>query len=66
MRSPTRTAAAAMNGPFDWDAYNAEFDARMAGLAAALNAYNAAEAAISRASIECARDLQALLAGALK
>jgi hypothetical protein len=61
MRSPARTTAAALNVPFDWDAYNAEFDARMAGLAAALNAYNAAEAAISRASIECARDLQAIL-----
>lgn len=63
----TRTEAACLSAAaFDWDAYNAEFDARMAALAASLNAYNEAEAAISRANIDCARDLQVMLGEAFK
>ena len=64
----TRTEAAALAAAtrFDWDAYSAQFDAGMVNLAASLDRYNQAEAAISAASIECARDLKTLIGEAFK
>jgi len=47
--------------PFDWTAWNAQFDAGMVGLKASLDRWNATEAAIEQAGRDLVSDLSAMI-----
>lgn len=66
MASATRTTAACMADaaqPFDWDAHNAAMDAGMVKLRETFAAYDKAEADLSAAHIDLARDMAAIIEG---
>lgn len=50
-----------MEQPFDWAAWNAQFDAGQLALAESLKRWNEAEAALAQSRIEMVRDVRALI-----
>jgi hypothetical protein len=62
-RQEARMLEAAINTPFDWDAWNAEMDAHKAATSAALEKWNAACIAEEQAHRDLVTDLRVIIGG---
>lgn len=52
-----------MKEPFDWSAWNAQFDAGQLALKESLERWNEAEAALAAARVGMARDVRRIIGG---